>query len=152
MKKLCSLLAAFALAFATGNAAASERASEADAEALVKNAVQFYKRNGLDKALAEFRKNPGRFIDRDLYVTVHTPNADCLSHINPNMVGRNMMELRDGNGRYHVKERMEMAKKGEKGWQDFAVFNPVSKNIEPKRMYWEKHDGLIFAAGAYKAI
>lgn len=152
MKKLFSLLAAFALAFAAGTAgAASDRGTEAEAEAMVKKAVEFYKKNGKDKALAEYMKNPGPFVDRDLYVTVYTPNADCLAHINPKMVGKNMMELRDGNGKYHIKERMEMAKKGERGWQDFTFFNPVTKNIEPKRMYWEKHDGLIFAAGAYKA-
>jgi cytochrome c len=153
MKKLFSLIAAFVVGLASMQSiAASDRASEAEAEALVKKAVEFYKKNGKEKAIAEYQKNPGPFVDRDLYVTVYTPNADCLSHINPKMVGKNMMELRDGNGKYHIKERMEMAKKGERGWQDFTFFNPVSKNIEPKRMYWEKHDGLIFAAGAYKAI
>ena len=151
MKKLFSLIAAFVVGLASLQSVASDRASEAEAEALVKKAVEFYKKNGRDRALAEYQKSPGPFVDRDLYVTVYTPNADCLSHINPKMVGKNMMELRDGNGKYHIKERMEMAKKGEKGWQDFTFFNPVSKNIEPKRMYWEKHDGLIFAAGAYKA-
>jgi cytochrome c len=151
MKKLFSMLAACALALASFQSIAADRGSEVEAEALVKKAVEFYKKNGKDKALAEYQKNPGPFVDRDLYVTVYTPNADCLAHINPKMVGKNMMELRDGNGKQHIKERMEMAKKGEKGWQDFTFFNPVSKAIEPKRMYWEKHDGLIFAAGAYKA-
>ena len=151
MKKLFSLIAAFALGLASLQSVANDRATEAEAEALVKKAVAFYKKNGKEKALAEYVKNPGPFVDRDLYVTVYTPNADCLAHINPKMVGKNMMELRDGNGKYHIKERMEMAAKGDKGWQDFTFFNPVNKNIEPKRMYWEKHDGLIFAAGAYKA-
>ena len=153
MKRLFAFVTAAALALVSfQSVAAADRASEAEAEALVKKAVEFYKKNGKEKALAEYQKNPGQFVDRDLYVTVYTPNADCLAHINPKMVGKNMMELRDGNGKQHIKERMEMAKKGEKGWQDFTFFNPVSKNIEPKRMYWEKHDGLIFAAGAYKAI
>ena len=30
-------------------------------------------------------------------------------------------------------------------------FNPMTKKIEPKEMYWEKHDNLVFACGAYKA-
>ena len=81
----------------------------------------------------------------------HT-HLDSLAHINPKMVGKNMMELRDGNGKFHIKERMEAAKKGTSGWQDFTFFNPVTKKIEPKRMYWEKHDDLVFACGAYKAI
>jgi hypothetical protein len=45
---------------------------------------------------------------------------------------------------------MEAAAKGNSGWLDFQFFNPVSKKVEPKRMYWEKYDNLVFAAGAYK--
>src|SRR6185437_9471293 len=95
--------------------------------------------------LAEFSKSPGPFVDRDLYVTVYTPDGVALSHINPKMVGKNMMELRDADGKYHIRERLEAAKHAGDGWQDFKFYNPVSKKIEPKRMYWEKHDGLVFA-------
>ena len=152
MKKVLSFLAAAFLALASITAQADDqRASEPEAQAMVKKAIEFYKKNGKDKALAEFMKKPGPFVDRDLYVTVYTMNADSLAHINPKMVGKNMMELRDGNGKYHIKERMEAAQKGTSGWQDFTFFNPVSKKIEPKRMYWEKYDNLVFAAGAYKA-
>ena len=153
MNRVFSFLAAAFLALASFTAAAQDasRATEKEAEAMVKKAIDFYKKNGRDKALAEYMKKPGPFVDRDLYVTVYTPNADSLAHINPKMVGKNMMELRDGNGKYHIKERMEAAQKGSSGWQDFTFFNPVTKKIEPKRMYWEKHDDLVFACGAYKA-
>ena len=101
--------------------------------------------------MSEFVKTPGPFVDRDLYVTVYTMQADALAHINPRMVGKNMMELRDADGKHHIKERMEAAQKGEHGWQDFKFYNPVSKKIEPKRMYWEKFDNLVFACGAYRS-
>ncbi|QJR15248.1 cache domain-containing protein [Usitatibacter palustris] len=153
MNRFISFFTATFLAFAslTSFAQDAPRATTADAEAMVKKAIAHYKKNGKEKAIADFNKNPGPFVDRDLYVTVYTPDAMALAHINPKMVGKNMMELRDGDGKYHIKERMEAAQKAEKGWQDFTFFNPVSKKIEPKRMYWEKHDGLIFACGAYKA-
>ena len=155
MKRMFSYLAAIAVAMFALNAqaqgtAASQYASTAEAEAMVKKAIAHYKKNGKDKSIAEFQKNPGPFVDRDLYVTVYTLNADALSHINPKMVGKNMMELRDADGKYHIKERMEAAAKGNSGWQDFKFYNPQSKKIEPKRMYWEKYDNLVFAAGAYK--
>jgi len=153
MKRLFAILAAMALSlFAMQGYAQQkpERASTAEAEAMVKKAIDFYKKNGKDKALAEYVKNPGPFIDRDLYVTVYNPAGDALAHINPKMVGKNMMELRDADGKYHIRERMEASQKGQSGWQDFKFFNPVSKKIDPKRMYWEKHDNLVFACGAYK--
>jgi signal transduction histidine kinase len=153
MKRFFSLFTAAVLAFVSFTALADEsRATEAEAQAMVKKAVAFYQKNGKDKAIAEFNKNPGPFVDRDLYVTLYNMKADALAHINPKMVGKNMMELRDADGKYHIKERMEAAQKGTSGWQDFKFFNPVSKKIEPKRMYWEKHDDLVFACGAYKAL
>jgi len=151
MKRVFSLIAAIAVSLFSFNAlAAEDRGTAQEAEALVKKAIVYYKKNGKDKSMAEFSKNPGPFVDRDLYVTVYTMNADSLSHINPKMVGKNMMDLRDADGKYHIKERMEAAQKGTSGWQDFKFYNPVSKKIEPKRMYWEKYDNLVFAAGAYK--
>lgn len=152
MKKLFAILAALAVSLFPAQAIASaDRATEPEAEAMVKKAIAFYKKHGREKSIEEFRRNPGPFVDRDLYVTLYTMNADSLAHINPKMVGRNMMELRDADGKYHIKERMEAAQKGTSGWQDFKFFNPVSKKIEPKRMYWEKYDNLVFACGAYKA-
>jgi len=151
MKRIYAAIVAFAFAlFSIPSFAQEARATEPEAEAMVKKAIAYYKKNGKEKSLAEFQKSPGPFVDRDLYVTVYTLNADALSHINPKMVGKNMMELRDADGKYHIKERMEAAQKGNSGWQDFKFFNPVSKQIEPKRMYWEKYDNLVFACGAYK--
>jgi cytochrome c len=152
MKRVFSFVAAVALALFSFNALATdaERGTTQEAEAMVKKAIVYYKKNGKEKSMAEFSKNPGPFVDRDLYVTVYTMNADALSHINAKMVGKNMMDLRDADGKYHIKERMEAAQKGTSGWQDFKFYNPVSKKIEPKRMYWEKYDNLVFAAGAYK--
>lgn len=153
MKHVYSYFAAIAVAFfslAAHAQAPVQPGTTQEAEAMVKKAIAYYKKNGKEKAIVEFNKNPGLFVDRDLYITVYTPNADALAHINPKMVGKNMMELRDGDGKYHIKERMEAAQKADSGWQDFTFYNPVQKKIEPKRMYWEKYDGLIFACGAYK--
>lgn len=151
MKRILDLITALALGlFAMQAFAAADRGTTQEAEAMVKKAVAYYQKNGKEKAMAEFSKNPGPFVDRDLYVTVYSMKADALAHINPKMVGKNMMDLRDADGKYHIKERMESAEKQASGWQDFKFFNPVSKKIEPKRMYWEKHDQMVFGCGAYK--
>jgi cytochrome c len=161
LKRLPALLAAAVLTALAAPAIAQTAAPAApaaavsygtvqEAEAMVKKAVAFYKKNGKDKSLAEFQKSPGPFVDRDLYVTVYDLEGNALSHINPKMVGKNMMDLRDPSGKYHIKERIESARKDNSGWQDFSFFNPQTKKVEPKRMYWEKHDNLVFAAGAYK--
>ena len=152
MKRLIAFIAAAMVAmFSLQVQAASDRATTQEAEAMVKKAIAHYQKVGKEKALADFNKTPGPFVDRDLYVTVYSPNGDALAHTNPKMVGKNMMDLRDADGKHHIKERMEAAQKGTSGWQDFKFYNPVTKKVEPKKMYWEKHDGLIFACGAYTA-
>lgn len=150
MRRFLASVTALIFAACSVFAYASDRASTQEAETMVKKAIQYYQKNGKEKSLAEFQKSPGPFIDRDLYVTVYNLQGDALAHINPKMVGKNMMELRDADGKYHIRERLETAQKQASGWQDFKFFNPVSKKIEPKRMYWEKHDNLVFACGAYK--
>ena len=149
MKKILALLAALMAGLAL-QVHAADRATADEAEALVKKAIVFYDRNGRDKALAEFQKQPGPFVDRDLYVTVYTMDGTALSHINHKMVGKNFIDVRDGDGVYFLRDRLEAAKTKDSGWQDYKYFNPVSKKIEPKTMYWQRHDGIVFAAGAYK--
>ncbi len=130
--------------------AASDRGTEAEAQALVKKAIQYYDKVGREKALAEFSKSPGPWVDRDLYLTVYNMSGVCLSHVNARMVGKDMMELRDADGVYITRERVKAAAAAPNGWQDYKFYNPVSRKVEPKHMYWEKHDGIIFASGAYR--
>jgi cytochrome c len=151
MKPFSVLLTSFFLALSSlGTASAEERATVPEAEAMVKKAIDFYRKNGPEKALAEFSNPKGRFVDRDLYVTVYALDGKCLAHINERVLGKNMWDQRDIDGKYFTRERLEAAKSQPSGWQDFKFFNPVTKKIEPKRQYWERHDDLVFATGAYR--
>src|SRR5258708_18416147 len=84
MKRVYALLTVVAVALCgmSASAKAQERATTSEAEAMVKKAIVFYKKNGREKALAEFSKVSGKFVDRDLYVTVYALDGRCLAHIN----------------------------------------------------------------------
>jgi cytochrome c len=151
MKQLFKLIACLALGLLSiGADAAADRATPAEAEALVKRAIVYYQKVGKQKAMDEFSKSPGLFIDRDLYVTVITMEGDSLAHINPKMRGHNMMEFRDVDGKYAIRERTQLAQKQGKGWHEFKFFNPMTKAIETKRNYVETYDNLVFSAGAFR--
>jgi hypothetical protein len=137
-------------ALAAFGAAATERGSPAEAEALVKRAIAYYQKVGREKALDDFSKSPGPFVDRDLYVTVLTLQGDSLAHINPKQRGKNMLEFRDPDGKYAIKERVQIAQKDGKGWHEFKFFNPMTKHIEIKTNYLEVYDHLLFSAGAFR--
>jgi len=153
MKRI-ALLAFTLLALTVGIAHAAEepRASTAEAQAMLKKAVAYYKANGRDKALKEFMRKDSAFIDRDLYITAYDFQGNSLAHINPRFVGKNMIDLRDESGKYHIKERIELAKSKGSGYQELAGrFNPVTHKAESKRMYFERVDDLVLACGAYNA-
>ena len=135
------------------SAAAAERVTPKEAEAMVKRGVAFIKATPRDKAMAEITDSKGQFVDRELYLTVYKMDGTAMAHgANAKFVGKNMMDLRDGNGKEHIRERMEMAKTKSAFWQDFTFLNPVNKKIEPKQMYCEKSDELVVCGGIYKAM
>ena len=131
-----------------------KRATAKDAEAMVKKAVAFIKANGKEKAAAEFNNPKGKFIYKDLYITMYDQidqNARCLAHgQNIKLVGKHLIELKDADGKFFIKDRMELAKSKGKGWQDYKFTNPLTKAIEHKTTYIEKCDDVVVAGGVYK--
>ena len=129
----------------------AEFGTASEAEAMVKKATAYIKANGKDKAFAEVGNPKGQFVDRDLYIFVYDLNGKCLAHgANAKMVGKDLADMKDSDGKSYVKERIEIAKTKGKGWQDYKFTNPISKKIESKTAYIEKLDDLIVGCGVYK--
>ena len=132
-------------------AADPERTTPEQAQALVKKAIAHYKAAGPQKALADFAdKNNPEWVKGDRYVNAYDMDGKCLAHVNEKTIGKNMIDLRDVDGKYLIKERLDRAKVEGKGWQDYKFFNPATKKVEPKHMYFEKYENVVFAAGAYQ--
>jgi signal transduction histidine kinase len=66
------------------------------------------------------------------------------------MVGKNLIDLKDIDGKPFVRERVEMAKTKATFWQDYKFTNPENKKVEPKAMYCEKLDDTVVCGGIYK--
>lgn len=134
-----------------GSALADDHGSAAEAEALVKKAVAFIKANGPDKAYDEFT-NGKAFKDRDLYVIVYDLSGKNLAQgANPKLVGKDLMGLKDPNGRLFIKEFVELAKEKGKGWvEGYKFLNPVSQKLEEKAMYLERVGDTLVGCGIYK--
>ena len=142
---------AIALAAATVAFAADPRVTAKEAEAMVKKGVAHIKANPRAKAMADITDKKGEFVDRELYLTVYTPDGTAMAHgANEKFIGKNMIELRDADGKEHIRERMELARTKTTFWQDFKFVNPVNKKIEPKQMYCERASDLIVCGGIYK--
>ena len=153
MKRIVLVVTVAALVLAVGMAEtfAADAGTKDEAVAMVKKAVDFIKANGADKAYAEFSNPKGQFVDRDLYITIYDMNGKCLAHgANAKMIGRDLIDNKDVDGKEFVKERVELMKKQPTAWQDFKFRNPVTNQIEPKSMYIERFNEVIVACGIYK--
>lgn len=150
--KVTKILTATAIAAAVSFPAwGGEYATKDEAVAMVNKAVAFYKKEGADKAFAAFDKKPGDFTDRDLYVLVYSTSGKVLAHgSNVKLVGKDLSEATDVDGKPYVKERMTLAAKQKTFWQDYKFVNPVTKKIEPKEAYCDVEGEAIICSGVYK--
>ena len=154
MNRILSVFAAvLMLAIGMPAAAQDKKGTAAEATAMVDKAIAHIKKVGREKAFADFSSKKAPWVDRDLYVVVYDMKGKVLAHgSNEKMIGKDVIDLRDNDGKYFVRERVEMMSKGPeaKGWQDYKFMNPVSRAIEPKSMYLHRFEDLIVGCGIYK--
>lgn len=133
------------------SAHAETKATLPEATAMVKKGIAYIKANGKEKGQAEISNKGGQFVDRDLYLVVYALDGTVRAHgANEKMIGKNLIELKDIDGKEFVKERVELAKSKGAFTQDYKFTNPTTKKIEPKTMYCEKLDDAVVCGGVYK--
>lgn len=146
-----ALAAVLSGSFASVTHAKEAFATADEAVAMVNKGVAFIKANGKEKGYAEIGNKAGQFVDRDLYLTAYALDGTVLAHgANAKMVGKNLIDLKDIDGKPFVKERMELARTKPSFWQDYKFTNPVTKKVEPKRMYCETLSDSVICGGIYK--
>lgn len=135
---------------ATSFSARADATAE-DATAMVKKGVAFMKTNGKEKGHAEISSKESQFKKDDLYLVVYGLDGTVRAHgANEKMIGKNLIELKDIDGKLFVKERVELAQSKGTFWQDYKFTNPTNKKIEPKAMYCEKLEDAVLCGGIYK--
>jgi cytochrome c len=152
MKRLLAVLlvTGWLLVLGLNTGLAADVGTKDEATAMVKKAIGFLKANGADKTYAEISNPKGQFVDRDLYVVVYDMNGKCLAHgANAKMIGRDLLDNKDVDGKEFVKERIEIMKKQASGWQNYKFRNPTTNQIEPKSMYIERVNDVIVGCGVY---
>ncbi len=139
-----------AMALLIGATLAFAASTKEDAVAMVKNAVNLIKTQGPEKAYAEFN-NGGQYAKGELYVMVRTLDGLVLAHAtNPKLVGKNLIDEQDVDGKYFSRDLGELGRKQASFWYDFKFVNPESKKIQTKDMYCESLNQTIVCTGVYR--
>lgn len=143
-------LAAIAM-LAAAPAVYAQEAERAAAIALADKAVANIQKKGVEEACKDFADPKSGFIQGEVYVVVQDMQCKMVCHATiPRMNGKDMIELKDANGKYFTKEMRNVAQSGKPGWVDYVWPNPTSKVLEPKSAYVRKADDkYMVSVGIY---
>ena len=145
------LLCGAALCVGAGFAGQGVAATAEEAKALVERAVVHIKEVGEEQAFKDFMKPDGGFIAGELYVFCYDENVTLVAlGSNPAMVGKNLRDLKDPDGKLASAEIVKMGMEHGAGWVDYKWPNPVSKRIETKSTYVVKVNDKVCGTGYYK--
>lgn len=150
MKNWSKLLLPLLFLVSAQNALSQERATKDQAVAMVAKGIAALKAKG-PAVYTDMTAPSKTFVEKDLYLVVYDMNGKPLAHgQNASQVGKNLMGLKDPDGKEFVKERVQLAKSKGKFWQDYKFTDPLTKTVQPKQMYCEKYDEVVVCGGIYK--
>ncbi|KXS33755.1 MAG: histidine kinase [Candidatus Gallionella acididurans] len=150
MKNTIVLVSILAVCFSASAFAQEKFATKKEAEAMVVKTVAALKANQA-KTLEEITAKDPKYIDRDLYAVVYDMSGKVLAHgANSKMVGKDLIDLKDPDGKEFVKERVELANSKGKFWQEYKFTDPETRRMLPKEAYCEKAGNAVVCAGVYK--
>lgn len=143
-------IAAVAIALLAGTTLAIASETKEDAMAMVKKSVALIKADGTEKAYAAISAG-GQFVDGGIYVVVQGFDGVTLAHAtNPKLIGKNMIDAQDVDGKFFAKGLVENGQKQAAFWYDFKFTNPATKKIQVKDMYCETVTQTVVCAGVYR--
>ncbi len=147
-----ALLAFSALVIFVSPATAAEFGTKDEAVAMVKRVQAEFKKDGGDvtfKAISD--KTTKEFHDRDLYPFVYEMSGLCVAHgARTALIGKNLIDLKDQDGKFLIREMVTLAKGPGSGWIDYKWPNPLTNKIEDKSSYVEKMGDYFVGVGVYK--
>ena len=143
---LCSL---FVVVLAAGSGRASEFGNRQEAVDMVHRVQKSFRELGPQVTFAAvIYKSNTEFHDRDLYVFIYDLNGVCVAHgFRPALVGKNLISLKDQDGKYLIQEMIQIAQTKGSGWVDYKWPHAVTNQIEDKTSYIEKLDNYFVGVG-----
>jgi signal transduction histidine kinase len=152
MVRILSMIAAAVMLTLACSASANENGTKDQAVAMVKRVEAMFAKDGADatfKAVSD--KSVAEFHDRDLYPFVYDMKGDCVAHgARPALIGKNLIDLKDQDGKYLIREMVAIAQSPGSGWVDYKWPNPLTNKIEDKTSYVEKMGNYLVGVGVYK--
>lgn len=153
MKLFRNLMTLVLAGFVSFGAMAQEHGTKDEAKAMVVSALAHIKKVGNEQAFKDFTSDKANWTKKDLYVFTMDSKGVVLGHgANEKLVGKNLIELKDQNGKAFAREFVEVGMTKGEGWVDYDWANPVSKKVEGKSTFVKRVPGFegFVAVGVYR--
>lgn len=135
MKSLRTIPAFLAgLVLASNVLAQASMGTDDDAQKLGAAAAARISKVGKEQALTEFATDK-QWVVKDLSVWVMDTNGVMRFHMNPKMIGKDLLEVKDQNGRPYNKEMVAIGKGSKAGHIQYEWAHPETKKLAPKVAY-----------------
>jgi cytochrome c len=123
MVRMLAAIATVTLLLFGGTASATDNGTKEEAVAMVKRVEAMFAKDGAEatfKAVSD--KSNTAFHDRDLYPFIYDMKGVCVAHgARPALIGKNLIDLKDQDGKYLIQEMVALAKGPGSGWIDRRI-------------------------------
>jgi cytochrome c len=152
MVRLLAAFAAVVLLTQSSFAAPGEFGTRDEAVAMVGRVKAMFAKDGADVTFqAVSDKAVASFHDRDLYPFIYDLKGNCVAHgARPALIGKNLLDLKDQDGKYLIREMIDIANGSGSGWVNYKWPNPINNKIEDKTSYIEKIGDYFVGVGVYR--
>ena len=122
---------------------AADRGTRKEAISMVKTVKQMFFKKGAE---ATFNAVTSRkFQDRDLYpFIIGMDGVEAAHGVLKALNGKNILNMQDADGRYLIKDFINVVKAKGKGWVDYKWPNPVTGKVDKKSSYLERINSEYF--------
>ncbi len=115
-------------------------------QAYVRQAIEYYQREGLDATIAYY--NSGASVEDQFYLFLIGADDIYLAHpIFPHLIGTDIKDVVGSDGQELGKEIAQATEDGI--WVEYLWPHPVTRFEQHKVAWAQRHDGMIFASGYY---
>ena len=152
MPRFFAILAFIIVATFALSASAAEFGTRDEAVAMVKRVQAKFKAAGAEATFKAVSDPADKdFHDRDLYPFIYDLKGLNVAHgARPALIGKTLIDLKDQDGKYLIREMVDIVNGSGTGWIDYKWPNPLNNRIEDKSSYVAKMGDYFVGVGIYR--
>ena len=141
------LLVAAILIWSTAMAA---EPGQREALALAERGAAFIRQHGKDEMIRKINTRDPDFNTGALYLAMRDLKGINLAHPNTALIGKNMLDVPDADGKLFRYEMLAIANGRGRGWVSYRYLNPTTGKVEAKTTYVLRVGDVALEAGVYR--